>query len=360
VSLKSTSRQLSLDRRGLEIPEGVLSVQDLFLLAVEITEQYFKTTVEPVLLTAVVVVESSGDPVLKQWREDLQQLTFGLGQIPLSTAQALVQAGYSIFEEQDILQPRVGMYFAAAYIDFLSKQNPGVNEEVLVKAYHNGPGTSPLDSTSTSLELWRTYSQASSQLERLKTAMLCQSSDLETIHIVQRGESLNSIARICGLDPKDILQCNPDIDQTHPVESGDCIELPVETLLPRFYAVKTGDSLEGIARQHNVSTLRLIKSNIEIKSLSRLRQGWILSLPGLKGPSTSSMDTTGARNQDLVSIEVEDGPFVLSNISQGIQDEEMCRSFRQICNSNFSRDHFRPFKDTTNGKTLDAENKRTT
>eukprot|EP00210_Caulerpa_lentillifera_P009486 g9046.t1 len=355
VSTTSMSQRRPSEKDS-ETPGLVMSIEELFTLATETTEQFFKTTVESVMLTAIIIVESSGDTVLTQWRDDFEEMAYGLGQMLYSTAQNLFHSGYTVYNlsnEQDLYEPKVAMYFAGAYLEYLSKENPESSGEFLVKAYHNGMG---YYTNEMSLELWKLYSRASSQLFRLKTAMNCEEYELKNIHIVQPGENLNIIAKICRLDLEDILQCNPDLKEANSVQTGDCIELPVQKSLPRLYAVKTGDTLDSIAYKHDVSPIRLLKSNVEIKSLGCLKQGWVLSVPGLKGTSTNG-GGGGGLGHDIMNTGMEDGPFVLSTTAVVFEEEEeeeeeeiMSPELSQNCSS-FSRDYFRRCKGSRNGTT---------
>eukprot|EP00210_Caulerpa_lentillifera_P009132 g8706.t1 len=339
VSVKSMFRRRPLEKNSEVPPDPTIPIQDLFILASEISEQYFKNSVNPVLLTAIVVIESSGDPKLKQWKCQYEAWAYGLGQMLFSTANELVQNGYTAFKlksEQDLYDSKAALYFTAAYLDYLSKQNLESSEEFLVKAYHRGPK----HAQEASLELWDIYLKASSQLIRLKTAMNCENHELENIHIVQPGENLKIIARICGIAPEDIIGANPDVKETNSLQTGDCIEIPVQNILPRLYAVKKGDSIDSIAHRHDISTFRLIKFNADIKTPDSLRQGWILSIPGLKGESV----VTGMKT-DLISAGLEDGPFVQCprtvQCDLDTEDEDINSALGGQHQSGFSPDYFR-------------------
>jgi len=336
LSVKSMFRRKPSEKDCEIPPDPAIPIRDLFMLASETTQCYFKNSVDPVLLTAIIIIESSGDPRFRQWRSDFEEWAHGLGQMLYSTADYLFKMGYTAFDiqhEEDLYDSKVAMYFTCAYLDYLSKETDESNEEFLVKAYHKGPDCAQ----EASLELWDVYLKAASQILRLKSAMNCEDLDLQHIHIVQPGENLNIIARICSLAPEIIMRANPDIKEGTPWQTGDCIEIPIQRILPRLYAVKAGDNLDSIARRHDVSPLRLLRSNVDIKTPDCLRQGWVLSIPGLKGTSTEVSFKT-----DLISAGLEDGPFVFSQkpLECELEAEMNHRSFRRHCRS-LSRDYIR-------------------
>ena len=224
-------------------------------------------------------------------------------QMLLSTAEFLVDSGYSDYDPkhpEDLNDPSVALYFVCAYVDYLSKLEViGKCEEYIVKGYHNGS----IRMEETPEEVWDVYLKARSQLLRLKSAMR-SSEPYQIIHVVQPGEDLESIGRICGISAEAIMKANPDIKEMDCIQSGDCIEIPVDRLLPRLYAVKTGDKLTSIARRHDVSLFRLLNANADVKNPSSVKPGWVLTIPGLRGSSTDRCVRNG-----LIACGIEDGPF---------------------------------------------------
>lgn len=235
----------------------------------------------------------------------------------MSTTQFLKDAGHTkhqLDRPEDLFNPTVALYFVCAYIDCLTKhKTAGKSEEFIVKGYHNGS----MRADETPPEIWDIYLKARSQLLRLRNAM-ATSNDEEIIHVVQSGETLEGIGRICGVSVQAILDVNPDV-KDDAVQAGDCIEIPVKKILPRLYAVKAGDTVAAIARRHDVSLVRLLGANADIKNPSLIKPGWLLSIPGLKGHSSD-----GRVRSDLISAAIEDGPFFLSSFADryGMRMEE--------------------------------------
>jgi LysM repeat protein len=110
------------------------------------------------------------------------------------------------------------------------------------------------------------------------------------MHVVGHGESLASIAAICGVAIPDILASNPDLpaaDVMPNVQVNDCIALPVPAIPPRLHVVQHGDTIHSIARLYRVPLGRLLARNPELADASLVQQGWVVVLPGLKGESKS-------------------------------------------------------------------------
>jgi len=131
---------------------------------------------------------------------------------------------------------------------------------------------------------------------------------------------------------KAILDANPDVRDVDSIQIGDCIEIPVKKILPRLYAFKSGDTIAGIARRHDVSLARLLSANADIKNPSMIKPGWLLSVPGLKGSSSD-----GRARCDLISAGIEDGPFFLSSFA----DRYTLRMEEDMISDAVAREHLR-------------------
>jgi hypothetical protein len=110
------------------------------------------------------------------------------------------------------------------------------------------------------------------------------------MHVIGHGESLASVAAICGVSIRDVLAVNPDLpaaDIMPNVQASDCIALPVPAIPPRLHIAQHGDTLHGIARMYRVPLGRLLAKNPELADPSRVQPGWVVVLPGLKGDSKS-------------------------------------------------------------------------
>jgi murein DD-endopeptidase MepM/ murein hydrolase activator NlpD len=98
----------------------------------------------------------------------------------------------------------------------------------------------------------------------------------ETVHVMQRGETLYSIARSYGANIQDILSLN-SISDPRKVQAGQRIKIPGAAGLPNGakgtgyidYQAVRGDSLFGIARKYGI-TLQ------ELRAANKLRETYVL------------------------------------------------------------------------------------
>jgi len=94
-------------------------------------------------------------------------------------------------------------------------------------------------------------------------------------YIVQKGDSLPSIASYFGVSNDTIIAANP-ILQSHGIKSGEVIKiLPTSGIL---YETQIGDTLASIAKIFNVSEDSLLQYNASI-SVSPVESGIIIVIP---------------------------------------------------------------------------------
>lgn len=251
----------------------------------------------------------------------------GLGQVRLSTAQWLAGVkGYSCYGSAPsvaaLQSAPTSLYFAAAHLRELAAscacslrgddiaqahdtslgqagcQQGGKeehHEERLVKAYYSSrhKGCEPGGCEEEAEQCWQLYRRTKAQLAVLADA-LARSQAVPggtaeppvMMHVVRPGESLASLAAVCGVSVASILEANPDIGDGQ-LEANDCIALPVSQVLPSFRMVLPTDTLYSIAADHRCGLQRLLRHNPDMKDPQRFVPGALLALPGLRG---SSMD----------------------------------------------------------------------
>ncbi|MDR0452639.1 MAG: LysM peptidoglycan-binding domain-containing protein [Treponema sp.] len=101
----------------------------------------------------------------------------------------------------------------------------------------------------------------------------------EKVHVIQRGETIYSIARSYGANIQDILSLN-GIQDPRKVQAGQRIRIPGGVVPPdgpgqvpaagyTEYQVVRGDSLFGIARKHGISLQ-------ELRAANGLREDYVL------------------------------------------------------------------------------------
>ena len=111
----------------------------------------------------------------------------------------------------------------------------------------------------------------------------------EAVHIVQRGDTIFSIARSFNVDRDELMRINGITDPTR-LQVGQHLRIPTESRIPSdpripqdlgdlVYHVVRGDTLFGIARRYGITVNQLLEAN-SLPSGYFLRQGDILRIPG--------------------------------------------------------------------------------
>ncbi len=102
------------------------------------------------------------------------------------------------------------------------------------------------------------------------------------IHRVRRGDTLSGIAETFGVSLQELIAVN-GLRNKNRLVIGQKIKIPGEPIEARTtYVVQRGDSLERIARKHGVS-LRSLQDANHIRNRNRIHPGQVLSIPGSGG-----------------------------------------------------------------------------
>ncbi|NLJ08955.1 MAG: M23 family metallopeptidase [Treponema sp.] len=99
----------------------------------------------------------------------------------------------------------------------------------------------------------------------------------DTVHVVQKGETLYSIAKKYGTSYQDLLDYNTIKDPSK-IFVGQKIKIP-DSVTEQTYKVQKGDTLFGISRIYSVSVDVIRKANGLTES-SVLKEGMVLKIPG--------------------------------------------------------------------------------
>ncbi|QQO08563.1 M23 family metallopeptidase [Breznakiella homolactica] len=120
----------------------------------------------------------------------------------------------------------------------------------------------------------------------------------ETVHILQRGDTIYSIARSYGVDFQEILKLN-SIDDPTKLQVGQRIRIPQNTpasgssaaAAPVEHRVARGETLYGIARKYEI-TLQSLRAENKLSDSFVLKEGDILRIPGqTAAPAAPSLVT---------------------------------------------------------------------
>lgn len=110
----------------------------------------------------------------------------------------------------------------------------------------------------------------------------------QTIHIVERGETLASIARLYGVTVQAIAAAN-GIWNPNIIYAGQRLFIPVGGYPPppqqqqNYYTVRYGDTLYSIANRFGTSIWAIAQAN-NILNLNRIFVGMYLVIPGATSP----------------------------------------------------------------------------
>ncbi|MDR2552608.1 MAG: M23 family metallopeptidase [Treponema sp.] len=119
----------------------------------------------------------------------------------------------------------------------------------------------------------------------------------ETVHIIQKGETIYSIARSYGISAQEVLSLN-GIGDARTIRAGQRIRIPrgggAVSGDPGYgdYRVEKNDTLYGIARRHGVSLAELLELN-GFSSSYVLKAGETIRIPVLQGQGAASFKAPG-------------------------------------------------------------------
>jgi murein DD-endopeptidase MepM/ murein hydrolase activator NlpD len=114
--------------------------------------------------------------------------------------------------------------------------------------------------------------------------MVLKLSGQESVHTVQRGETLYSIARTLGMKAEDIMTYNGITDPTR-LQAGQRLRIPDSSTADfgiNFYKAVRGDTLFGIARKFSVTLGALQEAN-NLQPNYVLKEGDTLRIPSVAG-----------------------------------------------------------------------------
>lgn len=131
-----------------DIPSNrTLTLDEMYILASHITENYFPRNISPQDLVTTAYVESSFRPWVE--RDEGFDRSTGLMQTLLGTAQDMYNKGYRAFgipTRERLKEPLVSMYFGAAYFVWLKEHYSskavsfGDYDQFFIRAYNGGAG----------------------------------------------------------------------------------------------------------------------------------------------------------------------------------------------------------------------------
>ncbi|MBC7878426.1 MAG: LysM peptidoglycan-binding domain-containing protein [Anaerolineales bacterium] len=92
-------------------------------------------------------------------------------------------------------------------------------------------------------------------------------------YVVQKGDTLFSIARSAGSSVSDLLAANPTIWNASYIYAGQVISIPAA---PVYYTIQSGDTLRIIAGRYGTTVSRLQSLNPQIYNVNWIYTGQII------------------------------------------------------------------------------------
>jgi murein DD-endopeptidase MepM/ murein hydrolase activator NlpD len=116
----------------------------------------------------------------------------------------------------------------------------------------------------------------------------------EAVHILQKGETIYSIARSYGVTADEIIKLN-NINDPRAIQAGQRIRIPSKgAVISAYdeYQVERNDTLYGIARKYSIAVAELLDMNGFVPGYV-LKAGEKIRIPAVKGSTVVSVDSTG-------------------------------------------------------------------
>lgn len=136
------SLELNALKSNLSAEEMRLYRQQVYDLAREVTKKG-KLIAPPLMLTAMVGIESTWNPRAYRYEPHIKDSSAGLMQTLFTTAKWLNQdMGYThkkLTGIEDLYDPYTSVYFGGSYVDWIMKRNKGASDEFIVRYYNGGP-----------------------------------------------------------------------------------------------------------------------------------------------------------------------------------------------------------------------------
>lgn len=135
---------------GPPAPAAVKWTAALVLNTAQQFRQRYGLNIDPVMIAAMVQIESTYNPAASRYEKHIDDTSYGLMQVLLKTAQWLYDdLGYRAFPRPtatNMMDGYTSIYYGAAYVDYLSKyRGKRRNEQWIVESYNGGPANSNAD-----------------------------------------------------------------------------------------------------------------------------------------------------------------------------------------------------------------------
>jgi len=124
--------------------------------------------------------------------------------------------------------------------------------------------------------------------------MISKGCDYLTIHVIQPGESVFTIARMYGVRPEEIIKAN-NLDEFALLMIGQTLIVPTKQ---QMHVVERGETLWSIARLYGTTADEILTANPSIADAGSLRIAQILKIPSPKRKKTIDVNGYAFPNID--------------------------------------------------------------
>lgn len=105
-------------------------------------------------------------------------------------------------------------------------------------------------------------------------------------HTISQGETLYSIAAMYNVSKEDIIRLNPSCVSV--IRKGEVLRIPQKTTSSlRYYTIKKGDTLYGVARKYNMTVDKLMVANPGVTAQT-FTEGKVIRISGTAAPPTAT------------------------------------------------------------------------
>ena len=123
-------------------------------------------------------------------------------------------------------------------------------------------------------------------------------------HLVAQGETLYSLAKLYNLSVDELYKANPDLDSLK-MRAGIYIQIPVSEI-SKTHVVQKKETLYSIAQLYACTVNDLLRVNPEISLQDKLKKGFVLKIPAKVVSPTSSTVITPTVKTPIPTPQVQE------------------------------------------------------
>jgi len=126
-------------------------------------------------------------------------------------------------------------------------------------------------------------------------------------YTVKPGDTLYKISQNTNVSVNTILSSNPTVKDASKIYPGQVLKMPTSNSTTTSsetgtYVIKSGDTLSAIAARNGITLSQLLNANPEIQNTSLIRVGQVIKIPGTTSTSTSQEPAQNATQETSTYI----------------------------------------------------------